>query len=165
MVCTICTILSYELGTILCLIVTVNMEFYIIEIIAREFVLWHLLYRYSLRSSPFCCYYIFGFLSMSTHLLCLFASQICSPPTICHSFLILNWKVGLEPEPTYLSWSNMLLYNCHSCNQIMCSIKIQSFQHFLCNKNAQNWSSNQHLISNSNYTILYYTTVLQLHNI
>ena len=37
-VCTICTISSYELGTILCLIVTVNIEFYFIEITAREFV-------------------------------------------------------------------------------------------------------------------------------
>ena len=35
---TIFTILSYDLGTILCIIVTVSMEFYIIEIIAREFV-------------------------------------------------------------------------------------------------------------------------------
>ena len=37
-VCAICTISSYKLDTILCLIVTVNMEFYFIEIIVHEFV-------------------------------------------------------------------------------------------------------------------------------
>ena len=101
-VCTICTISGYELGTILCLIVTVNMEFYIIKIIPSEFVLWHLLFSIHFVSSPFCWHYIFGFLSVSTYLLCSFASQICSPFTICRSFLVLNWKVGLEPGPTFI---------------------------------------------------------------
>ena len=64
----------------------------------------------------------FGFLSLSTYLLRLCASQICRPFTICRSFLILNWKVGLEPGPTYLSWSNMFFYNCYPCKKIMYSI-------------------------------------------
>ena len=88
-----------------------------------------LLYRNYLRL-PACWHYTFGFLSVSTYLLCLCASQICSPFTICCSFLVLNWKVGLEPGPTYLSWSNMFFYNCYPCNQIMCSIKMQSFLAF-----------------------------------
>ena len=89
-VCTICTISSYELGIILCLILTVNMEFYIIGIIARKFVFWHHLFRYSFRFFAFLLTLHFGFLSMSTHLLCLWSSQICSPFTICSSFLVLN---------------------------------------------------------------------------
>ena len=129
-VCILYTILSYELGTILCIIMTVNMEFYIIEIIARKFVFWHLLFSIHFVSLPFCWHDIFGFLSVSTYLLRLFASQICSPFTICRSFLVLNWKVGPEPGPTYLSWSNMFFYNCYPCNQIMCSIKMQSFLAF-----------------------------------
>ena len=39
-----------------------------------------------LVSSPFCWHYIFGFLSVSTYLLRLFASQICSPFTILPQF-------------------------------------------------------------------------------
>ena len=79
--------------------------------------------------SPFCWHYIFWFLSMSTYLLPLFAWQICSPITICRSFLVLNWKVGLERGPTYLSGSNMFFFNCYPCNQILylCSIKMKSF--------------------------------------
>ena len=89
-VCTICTISGYELGIILCLIVTVNMEFYIIEIISCEFVFWHHLFRYSFRFFAFLLTLHFWFLSMSTHLLRLWCSQICSPFTICHSLLVLN---------------------------------------------------------------------------
>ena len=126
-ICAICTISSYELGTILCLIVTANMEFYFIEIIPRKLFFWHLWYQYSFRFFAFLLTLHFAFLSLSTYLLHLFASQICSPFTICSSFLVLNWKVGLEPEPTYLSWSNMFFYNCYPCNQIKCSIKMQSF--------------------------------------
>ena len=84
--CTICTISSYELGTILCLIVTVNMEFYIIEIIAHEFVFWHLLFRYSFRFVTFLLTLHFAFLSVYTYLLRLCASQICSPFTILPQF-------------------------------------------------------------------------------
>ena len=36
--CTICTIASYVIGTIIFLIVTVNMEYHIIVLIARDFV-------------------------------------------------------------------------------------------------------------------------------
>ena len=132
---TIFTIFSYELGTILCLLMTVNMQFYIIEIIAFEFVFRHLLYGYSLRFFASLLTLHF-WVSFRVHIsLRLFASQICSPFTICHSFLFLNWKVGLEPGPTYLSWSNMFFYNCYPCNQILylCSIKVQSFWRFLCN--------------------------------
>ena len=39
---------------------------------------------------------------MFTYLLRLFASQICSPFTICRSFLVLNWKVGQEHGPTFI---------------------------------------------------------------
>ena len=125
-VCTICTISSYELGTILCLIVTVNMKFYIIQIIAGEFVFWYYLFRYSFRFFAFLLTLHFVFLSVSTYLLRLWSSQICSP-FICPSFLVLNWEVGLEP--TYLSWSNMFFYNCYSCNQILIIVlhKMQSF--------------------------------------
>ena len=129
-VCAICKISSYKLGTILCIIVTVDSEFYFIKIIDREFVFWHLLYRYSLCFFTFLLtLHFFKFLSVPTYLLRLFAPQICSPFTIRRSFLILNWKVGLENGPTYLSWSNMFFYNCYPCNQILylCSIKMQSF--------------------------------------
>ena len=115
---TIFTISRYKLCTLLCLIVMVNMEFYIIEIIAHEFVSDIFCTGIHFVSSPFCWHYIFGFLSVSTYVLRFFASQICSPFTICRSFLVLNWKVGLEPGPTYLSWSNMFFHNCYPCNQI-----------------------------------------------
>ena len=128
-VCAICTISSYKLGTILCLIVTVNIEnstlskLSLVNLFSDIFCIGiHFI------SLPFCWHYIFGFLSVSTYLFHLFASQICSPFTICRSFLVLNWKVGLECGPTYLSWSNMFFYNCYPCNQILylCSIKMQS---------------------------------------
>ena len=126
---TIFTISSYKLGTMLGLIVTVNMEFYIIKIIARKFVFWHLLCRYSCVSSPFCWHYIFGFLSVSTYLLHLFASQICSPFTICCSFLVSNWKVGLEPGPTGGTWTHLgqpvaevLLYLHVQISPVGCSV-------------------------------------------
>ena len=77
--CTICTISSYELGTIIYLIVTVNMEFYFIEIIARDFVFWHHLFRYWFRFFTFLLILPFGFLSVSIYLLRSWTSQICSP--------------------------------------------------------------------------------------
>ena len=69
------------------------------------------LVRYSFRFFILLLTLHFDFLSVSTYLLHLCASQICSPFTICRSFLILKWKVGLEH--TYLSWSNMFFYNCY----------------------------------------------------
>ena len=115
--------------TILYLIVTVNMEFYFIEIIAREFVFWHLLYRCSLHFFAFLLTLHFGG-SFRVHISLAFVCfAICSPFTICLSFLVLNWKVGLARGPTYLSWSSMFFYNCYPFNQILylCSIKMQSF--------------------------------------
>ena len=95
-----------------------------IEIITLKLFFWHLWYQFSFRFFAFLLTLHFVFLLLSTYLLRLFASQICSPFTICSSFLVLNWKVGLEPEPTYLSWSNMFFYNCYPCNQKKCSIKM-----------------------------------------
>ena len=89
-VCTSCTISSYELGIILCLIVTVKMEFYLTEIIARKFIFWHHLFRYSFSFFALLLILHFGLLSVSTHLLRLWYSQICSSFAICRSFLILN---------------------------------------------------------------------------
>ena len=47
----------------------------------------------------------------------------------CSCILVLNCEIGLEPGPTYLSWSNMFFYNCYPYNQILylCSMKMQSF--------------------------------------
>ena len=61
------------------------------QIITREFVFWHHLFRYSFRFFAFLLTLHFGFLSVSTYLLRLCASQICSAFTIYRSFLILNW--------------------------------------------------------------------------
>ena len=60
-ICAICTISSYELGTIHCLIVTVNMEFYIIDILASEFVFSHHWLGIHFVSSHFCWHSILGF--------------------------------------------------------------------------------------------------------
>ena len=71
---------SYELGTILCLIVTVNMEFYIIEIIAHANLFSDIIcLSMDFISLHFCWHYNFGFLSVSTDLLRFWASQIYSP--------------------------------------------------------------------------------------
>ena len=121
--CTICTISSYELGTILCLIVTVNMEFYIIEIITRKFVFWHHLFRYSFSFFSFLLTLHFGFLSVSTYLLRLCALQIYSPYTICRSFLVLNW------DPHACCGQDMLFYSCYTGKQILIIVlnKMPSF--------------------------------------
>ena len=114
-VCTICTISSYELGTILCLIETVNMEFYIIKIITHEFVFWHHWLGIHFVSLHFCWHYILCFFPcpQSTYLLHLCASQICSTFTICHSFLVLNW------DPHRCCGQDMLFYNCYTGKQIL----------------------------------------------
>ena len=60
------------------------------------------LVRYSFRFFAFLLTLHFGFLSVSTYLLHLWAAQICSP-FICRSFLVLNWEAGQELGPTHLS--------------------------------------------------------------
>ena len=81
-VCAICTISSYELGTILCLIVTVNMEFYFIEIISSEFISWHLLYGYSLR---FFAFLLTSHFWVSFHVHCPHISCVC----LLHKFAVI----------------------------------------------------------------------------
>ena len=45
----------------------------------------------------------------------------------CRCILVLDCEVGLEP--TYLSWSNMFVYNCFTCKEILTIVlnKMQSF--------------------------------------
>ena len=45
----------------------------------------------------------------------------------CRCILVLIGEVGLEP--TYLSWSNMFVYNCYTCKQILIIVlnRMQSF--------------------------------------
>ena len=112
-VCTICTISSYELGIILCLIMTVNMEFYIIGIIARKFVFWHHLFRYSFVSSHFCWHYILGFFTRP-HISCVCGLQ---------KFVVILQFAAVSSSWT---WTHMPVdmiktcsfFNCQTCKQI-----------------------------------------------
>ena len=71
---TICTISSYELGTILCLIVIVNMKLYFLKILVGYFVCWH--HYFLFVSSHFCRHCIL----VSLQLMMLQLNRGCSLP-------------------------------------------------------------------------------------
>ena len=122
-VCIISTISSYELGTILCQIVMVNMEFYIIKLIARKFTLCHHLFKYQFRFFAFLLTSQF-WVYFHVHISLVFVGFInLQSFTICRSFLVLNY------HPHACCGQDMLVYNCHSCKQILIIVlnKMPSF--------------------------------------
>ena len=132
-----CTISSYKLGTILCLIVTVNMEFYIIEIIARDSVFWNHLFIYWFRFFAFPLTLHFGFLSVSTYLLRSWASQICC--SLQFAAVSSAWTETHMPFVVKTcSFITATLVN--KC-LLLCSIRCHNFS-ILYYKNPQNLSLN-----------------------
>ena len=103
--CVICTIACYGNGTIIFLIVTVNMEYYIIVLITRNFVFRDQSFLYGFRFFSFLLSYLqFEFLSMSADLLRCWVSQFAAllQLPLQASTLYLDCSSNLSLGPTYL---------------------------------------------------------------
>ena len=102
-VCAICTISSYELGTILCLIVTVNMKLYFFKILVGYLFFWH--HWFVFVSSHFCGYCF----SVALQLMMLQLNRGCSlsllqiwPASAILQTRIFNLDYGLQLVPTFI---------------------------------------------------------------
>ena len=106
-VCTICTISSYEIGTILCLIVTVNMKLYFIQI--SRWLLGFLISLVHICFFAFLCPLHFGFSAindvtieawlqppLTANLTCI--GDLRLQLRIFHWYMVSNWYPHLSVE-------------------------------------------------------------------
>ena len=118
-------------------IVTVNTEFYFIEIIAHDFVFWHHLLRYRFCFFAFLLTLPLGFLSVSIYLLRSWALQISSPL----QFATVSPSPLGTHMPVVVKTSSFITATLVSKYLLLCSIRCCHFS-ILYYKNAQNWSLN-----------------------
>ena len=126
--CIICTIACYGIGTVICPMVTVNMEIILQCLLSYSFSnlnrfcgIWYFTFLLN--------YLQFEFLSVSTYLLRCFA-QSAVP---CSCILDLNWDSNLRLEPTYLQiWSKHVLLQLPNSSAITTYCALSSvIYHFL----------------------------------